>query len=51
MRPDDYVPLDAFWQKRGYARVEGLTTAYSWKDIGASDETAKPMQYWMRDLG
>ena len=49
-RPAGHVPLDAFWHKRGYARVEGLTTAYSWKDIGDAVETDKPMEYWMRSL-
>jgi len=50
LRPADYVPLDAFWRNRGYERIEGLWTAYGWKDIGDAAETDKPMEYWMRDL-
>ncbi|MFZ2103399.1 MAG: GNAT family N-acetyltransferase [Oricola sp.] len=50
MRQQDYVLLDAFWRNRGYERIEGLTTAYSWKDLGDDKETDKPMQYWMRVL-
>ncbi|MAS06724.1 MAG: GNAT family N-acetyltransferase [Ahrensia sp.] len=49
-RPAGYVPLDAFWRKRGYERIEGLRTAYAWRDIGEEQETDKPMEYWMRDL-
>ena len=49
-RPAGYVPLEAFWRKRGYARIEGLRTAYAWKDVGETEETDKPMEYWMRDL-
>jgi GNAT superfamily N-acetyltransferase len=49
-RPNGYVPLDAFWHKRGYAPVEGLTTSFSWRDLGESHDTLKPMQFWMRDL-
>lgn len=50
MRPESYVPLDAFWTKRGYARVEGLLGSYTWLDIGDKDETEKPMQFWMKRL-
>lgn len=50
LRPADYRPLDAFWAKRGYARVPGLIGSFAWQDIGADAETRKPMQFWMRDL-
>ena len=46
--PADYRPLDAFWAKRGYAPVPGLITELTWKDHGDSGESAKPMQYWLR---
>jgi len=49
-RPVDYRPLDAFWRKRGYAPVDGLVAEFSWRDIGDSAQTAKPMQFWMKDL-
>jgi GNAT superfamily N-acetyltransferase len=45
-----YRPLDAFWRKRGYAPVEGLTTRFEWRDVGEAAATSKPMQYWMRRL-
>jgi GNAT superfamily N-acetyltransferase len=50
LRPQNYRPLDAFWQKRGYARIEGLVCRFSWKDIDQPAETEKPMQFWMREL-
>lgn len=49
-RPDDYSPLDIFWEKRGYRRVPGLIAHFGWKDIGDAAETDKPMQFWMRRL-
>lgn len=49
-RPMDYVPLDAFWTRRGYAPVPGLVGNFEWQDHGAAGESAKPMQYWMRAL-
>jgi GNAT superfamily N-acetyltransferase len=50
LRPKDYVPLDAFWGKRGYAKAEGLLGRFTWKDIDQPGETEKPMQFWMRAL-
>ncbi len=50
MKPEDYVPLDAFWRRRGFDKLDGMTTAYSWKDVGAAEETEKPMQFWMKQL-
>jgi GNAT superfamily N-acetyltransferase len=49
-RPSGYVPLDAFWTKRGYARVEGLVGSFDWLDLGDTEKTAKPMQFWMKAL-
>jgi GNAT superfamily N-acetyltransferase len=50
LRPRDYAPLDAFWGKRGYAKVDGLVCHFAWKDIDQAAETEKPMQFWMREL-
>jgi GNAT superfamily N-acetyltransferase len=49
-RPKDYQPLDRFWKKRGFSRIEGLSCRFSWKDVGSEDETAKPMAYWIKRL-
>jgi GNAT superfamily N-acetyltransferase len=49
LRPRDYVPLDAFWGRRGYHKAEGVTALFAWKDIDQPIETAKPMQFWMKD--
>lgn len=50
LAPADYVPLDVFWRKRGYERIEGMTCSFTWKDIDQPTETAKTMQFWMKDL-
>ncbi|MCC6000086.1 MAG: GNAT family N-acetyltransferase [Pararhodobacter sp.] len=57
MRPDDhparpagYRPLDSFWRKRGYAPLPGVVARFGWCDIGDSDETRKPLQFWIRDM-
>lgn len=48
-RPADYVPLDAFWNKRGYFKHPELKTTYSWKDLDDSAETPKPMTFWLKE--
>lgn len=47
-RPADYVPLDAFWNKRGYFKHPELATSYMWKDLDDNEETPKPMTFWLK---
>lgn len=49
-RPAGYRPLDAFWSKRGYQKVDGLIGSYRWKEVDTTEETDKPMQFWMKAL-
>ena len=49
-RPPDARPLDPFWSKRGYRKVDGLIAHFMWPDVGDLEETAKPMQFWVREL-
>ena len=46
-RPTDYVPLDVFWNKRGYFKHPELKTSYPWKDLDDTEECAKPMTFWL----
>jgi len=47
-RPASYVPLNRFWHKRGYHAHPELTTSFSWKELGESAETPKPMLFWLK---
>ena len=49
-RPKDYVPLDGFWEKRGYRKHPELVATFSWRDIGERQESEKPMVFWMKEL-
>lgn len=49
-RPESYRPLDAFWRARGYAPLEGAVAGFSWKDLGDTTETVKPLQFWLREI-
>lgn len=50
LKPKDYIPLDAFWRKRGYAPVPGIIATYKWLDIDQKEETEHQMQFWMKAL-
>ncbi len=49
-RSADYVPLDAFWRKRGFEPQPGLQTTFAWRDLDEDSESPKPMQFWMKRL-
>lgn len=49
-KPADYVPLDAFWTKRGYRKLEGAIGTIAWKEIGEAEETPKRLQFWSKRL-
>jgi len=50
LRPANYQPLDPFWTKRGYRKADNLMAHFSWQDVGETDQTEKPMQFWLKDL-
>ena len=49
-RPPEYRPLDPLWRARGYDRLDGAIARFSWKDVGEAHETAKSLQFWIKDL-
>lgn len=50
-RPPSYVPLDAFWRKRGYVPVPGLLAQMSWQEVGEEVESEHDLQFWIKDYG
>lgn len=49
-RPPDHVPLDAFWTKRGYTKHPELRTTFTWRDLGDTAQSPKPMVFWLKSL-
>ncbi|HMQ62556.1 MAG TPA: GNAT family N-acetyltransferase [Flavilitoribacter sp.] len=49
LRPAGYVPLDRFWQKRGFGPTD-LFARIGWKDIDGAEETEKPLRFWIKSL-
>ncbi|MCD8525997.1 MAG: GNAT family N-acetyltransferase [Alphaproteobacteria bacterium] len=49
-KPDDYQPLDIFWNKRGFTREENMLASFNWKEIDSADEISHNMQFWIKKL-
>lgn len=50
LRPAGAVPLDGFWQRRGYRPSSDLVCTMRWKDIDQADETDKQLRFWIKPL-
>ncbi|MFS4438220.1 GNAT family N-acetyltransferase [Paracoccaceae bacterium GXU_MW_L88] len=50
MRPEGYRPLHGFWQAQGFVHHPEMRTTFSWKDIGETGETRKPLSFWIKTL-
>jgi GNAT superfamily N-acetyltransferase len=50
-RPADYRPPGGLWRRHGFVRRPDVVGALSWRDLGGAAETAKPMVFWIKELG
>lgn len=48
MRPEQYRPLDKFWQSQGYEKRPELQATFVWKEIGETEESPKTLTFWMK---
>ena len=49
-RPTNYVPLDEFWNKRGFFKHPELRSTLAWRELDETTQTAKTMVFWMKPL-
>lgn len=49
-RPLDYVPLDAFWKKRGYIEHQNLIATFPWREIEEETPSPKKLHFWTKNL-
>ncbi|MEH0154920.1 GNAT family N-acetyltransferase [Limibacter armeniacum] len=49
-KPEGYISLDAFWQKRGYKKMDKLLCEMSWQEIGEEEESSKKLMFWNKRL-
>jgi GNAT superfamily N-acetyltransferase len=50
LRPNSYQSLNSVWRHMGYQSMLGILTSFSWKDINEDTESAKPMQFYLKNL-
>ena len=48
--PPDYTPLDAFWGRRGYRKLAGLSATFDWPETEGGPDLPHEMHYWLRDF-
>ena len=49
-RPEGARTHDAFWRARGYAPLDDVVAHFAWTDVGDTEATRKPLQFWGKTL-
>lgn len=49
-KPQDYKPLETFWEKRGYDLEADIRTQLSWKEIGEKQETPHSLIVYLKKV-
>ncbi|MCB1233093.1 MAG: GNAT family N-acetyltransferase [Verrucomicrobiae bacterium] len=49
LRPDNYRPLDDFWNRQGYVKRPDLQCVFHWKEIDELTESPKTLTFWVRE--
>jgi GNAT superfamily N-acetyltransferase len=49
-RPAGYVVPGALWRRHGFVRRPDITGELAWRDLDDTDETAKPMVFWIKEI-
>lgn len=50
LKPEGAEPLDAVWRHFGYQPDPALVSTFSWKDVGHTKRTPKPLMFWLKAL-
>ncbi len=50
LRPEDDIPLNDFWRKRGYVQHPELFCRLQWKLIGQHKPSEQIMTFWMKEI-
>jgi GNAT superfamily N-acetyltransferase len=50
LRPADYPSPGALWRRHGFERRPDIVGTFAWRDLGDTDDTAKPMVFWIKSL-
>lgn len=47
-RPADFIPIERFLARTGFARLEGITTQFAWREVDGVKRD-HPMQFWIKE--
>ena len=47
-KPIGYKSLDNFWQRQHFVKQRDMVAYFSWREIGALEETKHPMVFWIK---
>ncbi len=50
LKPNNYVPHDAFWIKKGYQKNEQLICKMDWQDIDKNYTDSKDLIFWIKQI-
>ena len=50
LRPEQYRPLDEYWQGLGYQRQEHLQASFRWRQVDRQAECDNILTYWTKPL-
>jgi len=50
LKPVGFIPLDAFWSKRGFTKQPSLRCKMSWLDLGKRQDTEKYLIFCTKNL-
>ena len=50
LRPLGTVPLNVFWQRRGYTHHPELTCTMRWKQVDSADKVENRLSFWIKPL-
>jgi GNAT superfamily N-acetyltransferase len=48
LKPTLYKPLDLFWEKRGYQKMDNCFASFDWLDRNETQSTTKQLQFWIK---
>lgn len=49
-KPASYRDHTVFWHKRGYRKLNDISTSFAWPETRDGPEISHPMAYWLRKL-
>ncbi len=50
LKPNNYKPLDTFWNNKGFTKTKDTVCLMKWQDIDKEVDTDKQLHFWVKQL-